>query len=592
MKDNVNNYSAHITSELETPSYHYIDTISGCNQAILSYRSRYLYILIPNSYIEEFEKESGVSLDDYLEHIKVFGVVTTVMKSDLDIKYSWINMVANVNTSTIFRLDISDYENSKRLRYFAFCLIRHLYYYQTTIVEYLKYVNNYSDEVDKIHLLSECVARFCGGYTYLMNGINATTSVNEINQFLKINNNSNLIAFSANYRRNNLSVVESIAKNKEAYYIWDRILNNTDPSNYKYVLLPNHQCFNVLKKNNDHIILNSYTHFIIILPDSEYNIIKDCINKPTKNYLYQENLYFYSASYPKKKENFVCYNINNLPHIIKGDNINISKYNKFQNMVNIRSRHPSHDIFRRKLYSDKKVLIRMGSTTKVEKEYDLEINTIDSIKISSNKLLMKNKFDEHGVITTDWSSNIDKYLENSKNPYPIIVKNIYGSRGTGNHKIDDADELTVFLSSHKKNIKSYIFEEFFNSAKEYRIHVSTEGPFLMWRKLRRTDTPADQRWFFNNHNCNWVGIDNLLFDSPTNIKDIQNECIKALTSVGLTIGACDVRVQSNRNSNGSYRKAPVFKIIEINSAPSMGEITGQTYINEFKKIINKEKYDV
>lgn len=107
----------------------------------------------------------------------------------------------------------------------------------------------------------------------------------------------------------------------------------------------------------------------------------------------------------------------------------------------------------------------------------------------------------------------------------------------------------------------------------------------MWRKLRRNDTPTNQKWFFNNQNCNWVGEDNHLFDMPVNIETIKEECIKALETIGLTIGACDVRVQSNLTSDGKRRKNPDFNIIEINSAPSMAEITGLKYIEEFNKII-------
>ena len=58
----------------------------------------------------------------------------------------------------------------------------------------------------------------------------------------------------------------------------------------------------------------------------------------------------------------------------------------------------------------------------------------------------------------------------------------------------------------------------------------------MWRKLRRKDTPDNQKWFFNNENCNWASVENELFDMPTSIKTIQKECVKALTSVGLDFG--------------------------------------------------------
>ncbi len=81
-----------------------------------------------------------------------------------------------------------------------------------------------------------------------------------------------------------------------------------------------------------------------------------------------------------------------------------------------------------------------------------------------------------------------------------------------------------------------------------------------------------------------------MFDAPVNLKNIQNECIKALKSVGLDFGACDVRVQSNLNKDGNERKnsSPEFSIIEINSAPSMAEVTASVYLKEFVRLIDKK----
>jgi glutathione synthase/RimK-type ligase-like ATP-grasp enzyme len=193
---------------------------------------------------------------------------------------------------------------------------------------------------------------------------------------------------------------------------------------------------------------------------------------------------------------------------------------------------------------------------------------------------MKEAFDAAGVITPEWTYNIDDLLGNEPVfSYPIVAKNVYGSRGTGNYKINSPEDLITW--SRNRNLKNYIFEKFKNYAKEYRVHVSREGVFLVWRKLRRLDTPENQKWFFNNQNCNWVGENHELFDTPSNFNEIKEECRKALEAVGLDIGACDVRVMRNNN------RKPRFSIIEINSAPSMATVTEEAYINEFIKLINK-----
>ena len=57
-------------------------------------------------------------------------------------------------------------------------------------------------------------------------------------------------------------------------------------------------------------------------------------------------------------------------------------------------------------------------------------------------------------------------------------------------------------------------------------------------------------------------------------------------AVGLDIGAVDVKVQSSTNNKGSRRESPNFIILEINSAPSFGEITGTKYITEISRVLN------
>lgn len=264
--------------------------------------------------------------------------------------------------------------------------------------------------------------------------------------------------------------------------------------------------------------------------------------------------------------------------------------NKNPGKAKILSRHPSHNVLRNQeeLTFDFPVTIRLGSTTVLkEKENEIKINSIEAIQTASNKRLMKEAFCSNGVKTPNYFliENIGELITNEGNSvnfsslkYPIIVKNIYGSRGKGNYKLDSEEKLTEFCKRKFKSspMEHYIFEEYKNYAKEYRVHVTESGSFLSWRKLRRKDTPEDKRWFFNNENCNWASIANELFDLPPNWKEIENECVKALKAVGLDIGGCDVRVANKGD----------FSIIEINSACSLGEVTAEYYINALKNVVN------
>ncbi len=237
----------------------------------------------------------------------------------------------------------------------------------------------------------------------------------------------------------------------------------------------------------------------------------------------------------------------------------------------ILSRHPSHNVLRRALPKmNVRSVIRLGSETVLnDGKRRIEVNSVEAVRNSASKLRMKQRFTEAGVRTADWipgNRGTNAVTQWCADKFPIIAKGIFGSRGRANTKIDTPAQLMTFINGHR-DLGGYIFEAFFDGAREYRFHITRDGAFLTWRKLRRNDTPDNQRWFFNNSNCNWVGEDNELYNRPTTYNQIAQECVKALNAVGLDIGGCDVRVAKNGE----------FKIIEINSACALAERTAAAY---------------
>jgi glutathione synthase/RimK-type ligase-like ATP-grasp enzyme len=272
----------------------------------------------------------------------------------------------------------------------------------------------------------------------------------------------------------------------------------------------------------------------------------------------------------------------------------------------VRSRHDSHDVLRMNplLKFPFKSGIRLGSTTEYSPEYKV-LNSIDSVKISSNKLKMKEAFKELEIPTASWGiikkENdkfifIPKYIKEEDNliinceiedlKFPIVSKHIYGSRGTGNSLINSLEELNSFLVN--KDLDKFIFERFYNYSKEYRLHVSKNGCFYTCRKMLKADTPQDKRWFRNDSNSVWILEENELFDKPLNWDIIVEECVDALDAVGLDLGAIDLKVQSSKNKEGDINENPLFIILETNSAPSFGEITTEKYIAEIKNLLKNE----
>jgi len=282
-----------------------------------------------------------------------------------------------------------------------------------------------------------------------------------------------------------------------------------------------------------------------------------------------------------------------------------NRFTKFRPII--RSRHPSHDILRRENKTlpllPFKSVIRFGSS----KEFTdgrIELNTVEAIKNSSNKELMKACFTDNEVKTAKWwiySVNQKEFMRMSLQeedndhdvdytiedlPYPIISKNIFGSRGTGNKKHDNKESLEAWMEG--KDLSKYIFEKYYNYNREYRLHISKNGCFYTCRKMLKTEAPQEARWYRNDQHCVWVLEENESFDKPVNWDNVVEESVKALKAVGLDFGAVDLRIQSSKNKDGDLREAPKFIVVEINSAPSMAAITTERYIEELPKLLQEK----
>lgn len=242
------------------------------------------------------------------------------------------------------------------------------------------------------------------------------------------------------------------------------------------------------------------------------------------------------------------------------------------------SKNHSCDGLRRQLdrTHKKRVVVRLGSTT--EREADVHINTTRAVRNSSSKPIMKGLFRENDVNQAEWCDLRDVTKVDDKSvsydkesiKFPVVAKKYFGKQGEGMFLIrtkKDWDEFT------KKVEGRYIIEKFYNYSREYRIHISELGEIMSWRKLRRND--ATERWFFNSHNCNWVGENHESFNRPSNWEEIVEHCSRALKATMLDIGACDVRV----NKEGK------FIICEINSAPALGEQGVEVYKEHLNKLI-------
>lgn len=269
----------------------------------------------------------------------------------------------------------------------------------------------------------------------------------------------------------------------------------------------------------------------------------------------------------------------------------------------ILSRHPSHNILRvkEKLIATLpyRSVIRFGSTTEVPDSVSkggnrIEINTIQAIKNSASKLLMKQKFMEAGVKTAEWlpgATGKATVLETIG--FPMVIKAHYGSKGRGNTLIKNEEDWNNWWNKNNSSA-NYIFEKFMNYALEYRLHITEDGCFYTCRKALKSDVPEDQKWRRHDDICVWFLEESEHFLKPNSWKDIESDCVKALKAIGADILSFDVRVQGPLNSQGGKREYQDYILLECNSASSMDNgkdkisVCAQKYIDIIPKVIIKK----
>jgi D-alanine-D-alanine ligase-like ATP-grasp enzyme len=269
--------------------------------------------------------------------------------------------------------------------------------------------------------------------------------------------------------------------------------------------------------------------------------------------------------------------------------------------LRILSRHPSIVPLRDNplLIRKVKAVYRHGSTTDGKFEY--EINSVESIKTSADKKLMKEAFDKAEIKHAPWI-HLKKYstekkvfdeflgkLEFGKDKESwIIIKNRWGSRGTGNTLVKTQQELDAFIKGKTNSLDNYIIEEYKNYTVEYRIHATEEEYFYTCRKMLKSNTPKEQRFQRHDDNCEWFLENNPKFNKPENWNDIVEDCKKAVKTMGADVLAFDVKCTSVKDAKDKKCK---YIIIESCSAPSFGKVTMEKYREQLPKILYK-KYGI
>lgn len=221
---------------------------------------------------------------------------------------------------------------------------------------------------------------------------------------------------------------------------------------------------------------------------------------------------------------------------------------------------------------NQRVLLRFGSTTPLVSKYKyLEINSIDGVKISANKIKMKKAFDKAGIKHSEWirSSDINKIIEFFYTHKILIAKHHHSSKGEGIYYIDSKESLDAFIITHN-DLNNYVFEKYYFYPNEYRLHIDVNrGCFYACKKVFIENPEVEWHKHANNSIFVLVREDHVL---PDCWNEMIENCKLAMKEMNLQICCFDVLCSNND-----------FIIVESNTAPALGNYGITFYSNHLMK---------
>ena len=225
----------------------------------------------------------------------------------------------------------------------------------------------------------------------------------------------------------------------------------------------------------------------------------------------------------------------------------------------------------RNLQFNRRVFLRFGSTTPLVSKFKyFELNSIEGVRKSSNKIIMKRIFDEQNVHHSNWISSDNPHLIiNFFNKYKMLIaKHKRSSQGKNIYYIDTLESLLELLKT--VNIKDFVFEKYCFFPSEYRVHVDKDhGCFYACKKVLLEDAKVEWHKHANNSKFAVVREDHI---KPSCWNNIIESCQKTMRYMNLNIACFDVLCCDND-----------YIIVESNTAPSLA-INGITfYSNHIQK---------
>lgn len=221
------------------------------------------------------------------------------------------------------------------------------------------------------------------------------------------------------------------------------------------------------------------------------------------------------------------------------------------------------------------LFIRWGTTDQFDNlKYKKELNTLEAVLRTTDKLTMLQTLLAAGIATLDFSSDpaaIDSFKDKEGNVY---IRNRQGVVRYGNDFNPSRD--------------SYYSRPVRFKRREYRVHVFNGKILGAYEKVPLSLAEGQKRnaetlpKLFKSDTCRFVRCDLVVDEQGLNPRvnaAAQAMCIQAVNSLGLVFGGVDLI----RNKHGE------FTICEVNSAPGLNGLNVERWVEAIKEYYNADR---
>lgn len=208
------------------------------------------------------------------------------------------------------------------------------------------------------------------------------------------------------------------------------------------------------------------------------------------------------------------------------------------------------------------LFIRWGSTEQFDRlKFKHEVNKLDAVKRTSNKLVMLQTMQAAGVTCIEFSSDasvLDSFKDSSGNVY---IRNKLG--------------VVRYANDFDANFDSYFSKPVANKRREYRVHVFRNKVLGAYEKIPLVSGAENRPALFKSDTCKFVRC-NLDLENSRVTQDARQMCIAAVAALGLDFGGVDLI----RDKDGG------FTICEVNSSPGLNKHNIERLVEEIKQVIS------